>query len=408
MKYRFATLDDVPLLARMNKQLVEDEQHRNRFKSEEWFAERMRGFLAGEYRAVLFEIEAAVVGYALYRNHPEHGDTIYLRQIFVDRAHRRQGIGKRALRLLKEEILPPGKRRVVEVLVGNHAAREFYRAAGFHEYSLELEIPPGGIKMSRIRVMSFNIRYGTADDGENRWARRKELVIDRIRSFDPDLIGLQECRADAQAEYVKNNLPAYQFIGVRRGGNDETTLEMTPLLYKKTIFEEIARGNFWLSETPDVPGSKSWGSAFPRTAIWIKLHSKTSDATLAFLNTHFDHRSKIALEQSADLVYAWAQKLAPDCAVIVTGDFNADKNTPAYRRLTRGALYDVYRRAHPDEDAAATYHGYGKPGAQSAIDWILASEHFETREAEIDRFNERGAYPSDHFPLTAILELKED
>ncbi|MEW5720732.1 MAG: GNAT family N-acetyltransferase, partial [Chloroflexota bacterium] len=77
MKYRFATLDDIPLLAKMNRQLVEDEQHRNRFKSEEWFAERMRGFLAGEYRAVLFELEDEVVGYALYRNHPEHGDTIY-------------------------------------------------------------------------------------------------------------------------------------------------------------------------------------------------------------------------------------------------------------------------------------------------------------------------------------------
>ena len=141
LKYRFATFDDIPLLAKMNRQLVEDEQHRNRFKSEEWFVERMRGFLAGEYRAVLFEFEDQVVGYALYRNHPEHGDTIYLRQIFVDRAHRRQGIGKEALRVLKEEILPRNKRLTVEVLVGNRAARDFYRAAGFREYSLELEMP---------------------------------------------------------------------------------------------------------------------------------------------------------------------------------------------------------------------------------------------------------------------------
>ncbi len=141
MNYRFATLDDIPLLAKMNRQLVEDEQHRNRFKSEEWFAERMRGFLAGEYHAVLFELDEQVVGYALYRNHPEHGDTIYLRQIFVNRAHRRQGIGKAALRLLKEEILPPDKRLTVEVLVGNQAARDFYRAAGFREYALELEMP---------------------------------------------------------------------------------------------------------------------------------------------------------------------------------------------------------------------------------------------------------------------------
>ena len=141
MKYRFATLDDVPLLTRMNRQLVEDEQHRNRFKSDEWFEERMRGFITGEYTAVLFEMKDIVVAYALYRNHPEHSDTIYLRQIFVDRAHRKQGIGKEMICLLKEEILPPDKRLTVDVLVGNQAAREFYRAAGFQEYSLELEIP---------------------------------------------------------------------------------------------------------------------------------------------------------------------------------------------------------------------------------------------------------------------------
>jgi ribosomal protein S18 acetylase RimI-like enzyme len=140
VKYHFATLDDIPLLAKMNRQLVEDEQHRNRFKPEVWFAERMRGFLTGEYRAVLFELADQIVGYALYRNHLEHTDTIYLRQIFVDRAHRRQGIGKEALRLLKEEILPSDKRLTVEVLVGNQAARDFYHAAGFRECSIELEL----------------------------------------------------------------------------------------------------------------------------------------------------------------------------------------------------------------------------------------------------------------------------
>jgi ribosomal protein S18 acetylase RimI-like enzyme len=141
MRYRFATLDDVLLLTRMNRHLVEDEQHRNRFKPDAWFEERMCGFLTGGYKAVLFELEGEIVAYALYTNHPDHGDTIYLRQIFVDRAHRRQGIGKEAIRLLKEEILPPGKHLTVEVLVSNQVAHAFYQAVGFREYSLELEIP---------------------------------------------------------------------------------------------------------------------------------------------------------------------------------------------------------------------------------------------------------------------------
>jgi ribosomal protein S18 acetylase RimI-like enzyme len=101
----------------------------------------MRGCLTGEYTTVLFELEGNVVAYTLYRNHPDHSDTIYLRQIFVDRAHRNQGIGREVIRLLKEEILPQDKRLTVDVLVGNQNARTFYQAVGFREYSLELEIP---------------------------------------------------------------------------------------------------------------------------------------------------------------------------------------------------------------------------------------------------------------------------
>ena len=141
MRYHFATLDDVGLLARMNRQLVEDEGHRNRFKTDVWFEERMRGFLSGAYKVVLFDISGEVVGYALYTDHPDHADTIYLRQIFVSRSHRRQGNGREEMRILKEEIWPKDKRITVGVLVGNEAARAFYEAAGFKPYSGELEIP---------------------------------------------------------------------------------------------------------------------------------------------------------------------------------------------------------------------------------------------------------------------------
>ena len=141
MKYRLATLDDVDTLARMNRQLIEDEKHRNRFKSDAWLEDRMRGFLTGGYEAVLFEQAGQVVAYALYTQHPEHDDTIYLRQIFVDRQLRRQGIGREAMRLLKEEIWPKDKRLTVEVLVGNHVAQAFYEAVGFRPYCFELEIP---------------------------------------------------------------------------------------------------------------------------------------------------------------------------------------------------------------------------------------------------------------------------
>jgi ribosomal protein S18 acetylase RimI-like enzyme len=158
IKHRIATLDDVPMLARMNRQLVEDEKHRNRLKSDAWLEDRMRQFLTGEYEAVVFEIDDHPVAYALYRQHPDHEDTVYLRQIFVDRSHRRQGIGREAMRILKETVWPANKRITVEVLVGNQMAQSFYEASGFKPYSLELE----------LSASARNTQPGAEDDVVNR------------------------------------------------------------------------------------------------------------------------------------------------------------------------------------------------------------------------------------------------
>jgi GNAT superfamily N-acetyltransferase len=140
LKHRIATLEDVRLLAQMNRRLVEDESHRNRFRSDSWLEMRMRGFLEGEYRAVLFEMEGEIVAYALFTVHRERSDTVHLRQIFVERAHRRRGVGREAVRILREEIWPAEKRITVGVLHGNRDAIAFYDAVGFKPYALEMEI----------------------------------------------------------------------------------------------------------------------------------------------------------------------------------------------------------------------------------------------------------------------------
>jgi GNAT superfamily N-acetyltransferase len=125
----------------MNRALAEDEGHRNRFQSDAWLEERMRGFLTGGYTAVLFETGGRIEGYALYTVHREHPDTIHLRQIFVERGRRRRGVGREMIRILMDEIWPAGKRITVGVLSGNRDAIAFYDALGFRPYSLELEIP---------------------------------------------------------------------------------------------------------------------------------------------------------------------------------------------------------------------------------------------------------------------------
>ena len=140
MKFRIATLDDCPLLAEMNHQLLEDERHRNRFMTLPQLEERMRGFLSGEYRAVIFQDGEEVVAYALYREQP---DEVYLRQLFVVRNRRRRGFGRRAMEILRSDIWPKNKRLTVDVLLHNQSAIAFWRSAGYTDYLLGLEIPAG-------------------------------------------------------------------------------------------------------------------------------------------------------------------------------------------------------------------------------------------------------------------------
>ena len=138
MTFRPAIVDDCPLLAGLNHQLIHDEGHRNRMAVAE-LEQRMRGWLSSEYRAVIYEDSGEVVAYALFR---EQAEEIYLRQLFVVRHRRRQGIGRRAVQILRSDIWPKNKRLIVDVLVANKTATEFWRAVGYVDYSLTLEIVP--------------------------------------------------------------------------------------------------------------------------------------------------------------------------------------------------------------------------------------------------------------------------
>ena len=138
MTFRLATLNDCALLAELNHQLILDEGHRNPMTIPQ-LEQRMRGFIEGEYRAIIFEEYGQVVAYALYR---EGAEEVYLRQLFVVRPRRRQGIGRRAVEILRSQVWPKTERLTVEVLVANTAAVAFWRAVGYVDYALTLEIMP--------------------------------------------------------------------------------------------------------------------------------------------------------------------------------------------------------------------------------------------------------------------------
>lgn len=262
-------------------------------------------------------------------------------------------------------------------------------------------------KRAMIKVMSFNIRYGLANDGENHWNNRKSLALARIHAFGPDLLGLQECRDDSQADFVRENLPDYHFLGIHRQGPGDTALEMAPLLFRRSAFRLLDTGCFWLSETPEVPGSKSWGSVYPRTVSWARLACRSTGAVLTYVNTHFDYEPT-AIDGDARCLRQWLDRIQRETPLIVTGDFNAGKDSGAYRLLTgAGALIDAFRQVHPVAADEATFHAFGRAEEMAPIDWVLVSGHFRVLDALIDRSREGNLFPSDHFPLIAVLAWKE-
>ncbi len=256
--------------------------------------------------------------------------------------------------------------------------------------------------------MSFNVRYGKAEDGPNHWRHRKELVLRTVREFDPDVLGTQEMMG-FQADYFRQNLPEFEVHGTSRVPSDQGE-EQSAVFFRKSRFEQEDSGHFWLSETPDVPGSKSWDSSLPRMVSWIKLRERTRpEASFYLFNTHFDHVGREARLQAAALLRVLIQETAGLAPCIVTGDFNSDEESLPHRVLLYPTdalgLIDTYRSQHPTRDpqGESTSSRWKGNRLGRRIDWVLASPHWQVLAAEIVHANDHGRYPSDHYPVTAVL-----
>lgn len=264
-----------------------------------------------------------------------------------------------------------------------------------------------------IKVMSFNIRYGAANDGANSWSHRDYLVLETVELAQPDLLGCQEV-LKFQADFLKKHLSDYGFHGVGRDDGGEKG-EFVPLMWRNDRFEMIDAGHFWLSQTPEVPGSVSWDSSLTRMLSWVLLRDNRSGGKeFVFANTHFDHRGEEARLESAKLIRRRAESILNEYPVILTGDFNTTEEGDPYAALCQGGnsgsqkLIDAYRVIHPEpqEDEASfsrwTGHREGK-----RIDWIIHSDQFNTLHALINYTQENGRYPSDHYPVEATLRLRQ-
>jgi endonuclease/exonuclease/phosphatase family metal-dependent hydrolase len=258
-----------------------------------------------------------------------------------------------------------------------------------------------------LSIMTFNIRYGTAKDGDNHWNARREMLFDVVRTEHPDLIGLQEALA-FQIDEIVAAAPGYAIVGV---GRDDAIRagEFSAILFRTDRFRVADSGTFWFSDTPAVPGSKTWGNNITRICTWARFVDRDGHAFYHY-NLHLDHESQPSREKSTELLRQRIEARAfPREPAVVTGDFNVGEKNPALTTLVTGAsapFVDTFRVVHPAETVVGTFSGF-KFGNMNGdkIDYVLVQPGTEVLSAAILRTSRNNRYPSDHFPVVARVRL---
>ena len=269
------------------------------------------------------------------------------------------------------------------------------------------------LQAAPIRVLSFNIRYDNPADSLHAWPNRKSHVADLIRFYDADLVGVQEA-LKRQVDTLAARLPGYGWFGVGRDDGDAEG-EFSAIFYKESRFELLEEGTFWLSETPEVAGSRGWDAALPRIVTWGHLRDQTSGETFYHVNTHFDHRGEEARLESARLLRERLGTLAGDRPFLLTGDFNTTERDPPYEALTdvrpdsAVVLRDAYDvTAEPPYGPTETFHGFEVGGATGGrIDYVFVSEDVRVLRYGVLTDHREGRYPSDHLPVLADVVVGE-
>lgn len=265
-----------------------------------------------------------------------------------------------------------------------------------------------------LDVMTFNIRYGTAEDGPDAWPLRRGLVMEVIQTHRPHVLGVQEALR-FQLDDIHRAIGGYGEVGVGRDDGQEAG-EYSAILYDTERLEVDDQGTFWLSDTPEVPGSVSWGNRITRIASWAHFRDLIDGDAFYLYNTHWDHRSQPSRDSSAVLLLRRIADRSAADPVIVTGDFNAGETNSAFRTLLKGDtnapgapdLLDTFREIHPNATNVGTHNGfvYGDDDGDK-IDAVLISSDWDVLGASIVRTARDGRYPSDHYPVTARIVRRE-
>lgn len=255
-----------------------------------------------------------------------------------------------------------------------------------------------------LTVMSFNIRYGTASDGDDAWPHRRALLIETIAGRQPDVLGLQEALR-FQLDELASALPGYGEIGVGRE-DGVTAGEYAAILYRRERVTPETTGTFWLSATPEIPGSTTWGNRITRICTWAVFVDGQTGRRFAVANVHLDHESQPSREQAVALVLARLDALAPGLPVVLLGDFNAGEDNPAVAAVRAAGFTDTYRAVRPEDRFAGTFGAFRGDSTGAKIDYVFVRGPWVVEAADILRRRSGTRDPSDHFPVVARLTVE--
>ncbi|MDB6026121.1 MAG: Endonuclease/Exonuclease/phosphatase family protein [Verrucomicrobiales bacterium] len=260
--------------------------------------------------------------------------------------------------------------------------------------------------VSTHKVLTCNVRVDVPADSKtgDGWKHRKEMCADIIKAQKADLFGLQEAQ-EIHWKDLKSRMPEYDTYAL---SYFPTTFHpINAIFFLRSRYELISAGGFWLSETPHIAFAKSWDSALPRLVNWVDLKERSSGKEFRYWNTHLDHKGQQARAKSAALIVQASDVLPKEFPQILTGDMNAGIENQAITNFTEGGWVDTFAAANPGKDPGQTFHGFRGPKAapHKKIDWIFCRGAVKPLAAAVIRDGRNGHYPSDHYFVSAVVEL---
>lgn len=254
-----------------------------------------------------------------------------------------------------------------------------------------------------IRLMSYNIRMNTLNDGINAWPNRKDDLKAQVKFHDADILCVQEALPDQYDDILKGS----NFMGVGVGRDDGMRKgEFSAVFYNKDRFKALAQGTFWLSETPDKPG-KGWDAALNRICTWVRLYDLVNKKELIVFNTHYDHVGVQARINSALLIKQKITEIAGAAAVVLAGDLNVRPDTEAYKTIKTFLKDSREQSLEPPFGPVGTFNNFKlESDLEDRIDYVFVNDRFTVSKYGVLSEIKNKRFYSDHLPVFVKLYFK--